>query len=871
MIAPKKSQSLTPSISTPNNTPVLSQSVYSKYVDRQKRDKFQNAINNRDPLALPTLEEQGASMQAKLIRMQNNPEYQKLTPKERIGVRARFYDMYVKPAYEKAGAKPPDPKTWLLGTTKDQLGKIDPSQFFESKSEAAAHDLIASAIVGGSKLIQAGAMVPQKMFQISSGLAQYFTSKISTDWSTRLQADQKTENKYFEQMRSAVGTVANSQNFYLENHPRKGFLASAPSWVGDQVAMLPLYEALNPVSETIGKVAVATSSKIVPSLTATLMKSKVGQFVGRRLLDATSGFLAGKTLGESNKESGGDAAAFAVGGAIGEGIGSLFKRKEIPMTNLATDEDIKAWTAQNIAMGGRPFVEAIHEQALLEHGQDLVLADPEKQKLLPPGSGEKVAAERTSREQNDSLAHKLVQAEKLSLRSIAQRHFGKPWDNLSKLQREKVKLRRMELVTEAEYELPSHAPDLNKKEVEHDIEKETATSPIFVAVGQMIKDSFPEASEASIVNHSQVEANQILTGIKDPIKTAEKVTTARVQDSKLPEELSKLKFNYGYKDSNFNLEFNDPRDKAAYVISQNRWDQKTGTRKTLKPSYYQFMDYLKKQFPGKSEDELIAYGQSVREHIKERAKSDKSEDAVLHIDSQAPKTKSSEVSRMAKGIKVTAEEFGLKRADSISYFRNNGVRRASDGTVIGGRDKRPWNVRLKAENFNQFIETLKESDGDFINFESPYHRMLYHWANRDSLPTPVRDKLLREMKQWQERQKTPRFMKAEDFNKEADWNLVHLTKLAQSGRLSSEGNVFKSTQTGGQHVMTQWQEQLGTEVEQSEFAYLKETLKLFPEQKELLENAMQLLQMNRSNAKTPEEWLQYNKAINEHLKLGGIY
>jgi hypothetical protein len=34
---------------------------------------------------------------------------------------------------------------------------------------------------------------------------------------------------------------------------------------------------------------------------------------------------------------------------------------------------------------------------------------------------------------------------------------------------------------------------------------------------------------------------------------------------------------------------------------------------------------------------------------------------------------------------------------------------------------------------------------------------------------------------------------------------------------------------------------------------------------------MNMLQSSRSGAKSPEEWLQYNAAINQQLKLGGIY
>ena len=620
----------------------------------------------------------------------------------------------------------------------------------------------------GTKLVMAGAGIAQAHVDAVLGLDKYFTKLGGSDTGIKvLDAVLKTENKYFDLMKSKVDSVADWQNFYLENHPRKGFLASAPGWTGEQVAMLPLYEAINPVTKGVGEAAVSGAEKILPSLTKTLLKSKIGQFVGRRLTDAATGFLAGKSLGESNQQSSADATAFAVGGGLLEGVAPALKGAVSGIDKLAgfdrppaSDMAIKEWTANNIAMGGRPFVEAIHAQADLEEGQDRILRNGEENGI-PLGTSEKVSANRAKRESDDPTTHGLVKAERYTLNSLAQRHYGASYGDLSRGKRDIIKARRLELMAEASYEMPALVPDLNKEEVQSDHDKQIAESPAYAAASRYLDQMFPDQSKGGIneVNAQQVEANQIITGIKNNTKKVQEV-------------------------------------------------------------------------------------QSVREQP------------------------------LAKGDRITGEGFAQHRADSIAYFRNpssGSQRLAADGTKIGGRDKRTWNERMKAENLDQFIDTLKEADKDVIHFESPLHRMLYHWANRRSLPTPVRSKLLRELKYFYQNQKNPIFPSAKDIDAQADWNLVHLTKLAQSGRLVSEGDVFRSTQVNGQGTMTQWQGELDTELEKQEYETLKRSLTLYPDQKDLLTSAMNMLQSSRSGAKSPEEWLQYNAAINQHLKLGGIY
>jgi hypothetical protein len=220
----------------------------------------------------------------------------------------------------------------------------------------------------------------------------------------------------------------------------------------------------------------------------------------------------------------------------------------------------------------------------------------------------------------------------------------------------------------------------------------------------------------------------------------------------------------------------------------------------------------------------------------------------------------------AKEKKISSEAFASHRVDTLQYFKNQynaGLRRAADGTLIGGRSKLTWNERLKRENTEQFVQTLKEADGNKIKFENPYHRMLFHWSNRASLPAEVKDKLLREMKKISERQGRMN-MRAEDFSKEADKALIHLHLLAKGGQLTSERNVFASTKTGA-GAFSQWQLQLQNEVQKEELKMLSRIVTRHPSGRKTLISIMKMLQAQRFLSNDAEQWLNYDRAINNFI------
>ena len=93
----------------------------------------------------------------------------------------------------------------------------------------------------------------------------------------------------------------------------------------------------------------------------------------------------------------------------------------------------------------------------------------------------------------------------------------------------------------------------------------------------------------------------------------------------LPVDLAGSKPRYGYRDHNFELKFDDPRDLALYTVAQEKPNK----------AHDRFMTFLRGTFPGESDDQIIARGKAVRERIKGIASSAPLGDHVLLVP-QAP-------------------------------------------------------------------------------------------------------------------------------------------------------------------------------------------------------------------------------------------
>ena len=685
--------------------------------------RLQLATREKNPLVLRTFKEQGAAIESKLIRLDNDARYQKMTPQERVATRAKIYNTYVVPSFKQNNVPVPDIKTWLAGTKSEHIKNLNPGDQFRNKGI----DTLAQAVGGMEKsafgMTVAGLKVENRALMSVFGLQEYF--KGTPNEEIRAKAEQRANKSFIGKAVAGAQDGLNSTNFWLQTHPRDSMLAGAAGWTGEQVIQLPLYEAVG------GLIAVGGATKVGAALTPKLMATPVGKFVAKRLTQAAEGFFGSLAAGDTKSEAGKTAAGFAILGGYAEIAGEAIKGIRGVYT-AASDATIKTLTANTIAMGGKPLAEELTHSVMGEFAQ---YGSPEKQAELFRGF--------EKRKVEDPVLHTMHDAEAKVLNDLAKRHYGQSITSLPPKYQARVVMRRLELMHEAATELPARVPDLNHAEVEHEWEAQVKENPGLGKSAQMLKEQFG-IDITKVVSDNQVNDIKEQTGIKNTPDTAKKIQRVRA--------------------------------KATDITSGSA---------SLSPS-----------------------------------------DFDNHVDS------------------------------TVAYFRNREPRRAADGTLVGGRDKRPWNVRLKAENTKEFINTLKEADGDVIKFENPYHRMLFHWAQRDKLPTPVREKLLYEMKKVTE----GKGFKAADFNTQADWGLVHLQKLSQSGALAGQGNVFASTKTFG--APTEWQLELETDLQKQELKMLKTIVKQHPGGEKAMQGVVGLFQISRQGAKTPEEWQLYNRVIN---------
>jgi hypothetical protein len=149
---------------------------------------------------------------------------------------------------------------------------------------------------------------------------------------------------------------------------------------------------------------------------------------------------------------------------------------------------------------------------------------------------------------------------------------------------------------------------------------ETPATPPEAAKSQ-IQDSEPEAptpqAQPKIPTPSSLAK---LTGIEGVGPGPRE----NVPPTPLPPDISKSAPRYGYKDKNFELDFEDPRDKAAYTLGQTKDNA----------AQAKFLDYLKKQAPDASMEDLKNHALKVRDAVKQLAKNGDPKEGPLKIPSQ---------------------------------------------------------------------------------------------------------------------------------------------------------------------------------------------------------------------------------------------
>jgi len=508
--------------------------------------------------SLPTFADRGTAIAKRLEAVKSDPKYAALKPEVQAKVRADIYDKYVPKSYSGFHLPVPNKDTWVGATGRGtairdyniqhvaRVQKLSESYNTDLRDQM-GKDLVVGATKAWDGIALFGAKVTNKAFSAMHDIDDNFSHNNDGLLAKHIQHVDKVIQRSIGNYVDAQHAKIQSDDFWLQTHPRDTMVGKLASDAGELIATLPLYEAVG---------SVGAGSKLLKgaNLTEKLAVSKTGQFVAKRLTSASDMFLS------SLVESGGStktAAEGAAGAVVAEtALGAAGK-----VVKVASAPLIKKWTANTIAMGGKPFAQdvvqsAYHEmveepwfmkkgdikdiviggQHELTHGiivhptteeaghfttrdgQVFKYGNRRQQQL---GYNELVKRAEIQRAESNPVMHKLHEAEKASLDSISLAKFKMPLHMLEDKQKLDVLGERWLQINQAAQEAPVHLPDLQKHEVEQSIAEQKATNPMFAQTAKMLEGLGVKIGDAVTDNSLTQIAKE--TGISNQNGAAKKL------------------------------------------------------------------------------------------------------------------------------------------------------------------------------------------------------------------------------------------------------------------------------------------------------------------------------------------------------------
>jgi hypothetical protein len=212
--------------------------------------------------------------------------------------------------------------------------------------------------------------------------------------------------------------------------------------------------------------------------------------------------------------------------------------------------------------------------------------------------------------------------------------------------------------------------------------------------------------------------------------------------------------------------------------------------------------------------------------------------------------------------RVLRTELGLDKEPAEGASASHGAPSTEADLVRKDRSQLQATLGERAKaNWGAYYEQLKQARKVGVRFESPEHRMLFMYGNRESLPQELQDKLLYRMRQM--KGYSTHEMSIADIQNRADWTHVHLLEMAHSGHFQpDEPGMFRSTKIGSPLDGTKYMMQMKREADNKQIAPLMAALKNHPKDMAIFRKSFQ--ELNKENAamfQEPAQWLQYRKAL----------
>jgi hypothetical protein len=283
------------------------------------------------------------------------------------------------------------------------------------------------------------------------------------------------------------------------------------------------------------------------------------------------------------------------------------------------------------------------------------------------------------------------------------------------------------------------------------------------------------------------------------------------------------------------LHFEDDRDRALYIVARDFTKSESDNPNSA--AHGKFLAWLKQVAPNMKHPEILE-GRAIRAQVKTLAQGAKG-DTVEIPRSPFWDKEPVEGASASHGAPRTEADFARKDRSQLQ-------------ATLGERAKANWGA---------YYEQLKQARKVGVRFESPEHRMLFMYGNRESLPQELQDKLLYRMRQM--KGYSTHEMSIADIQNRADWTHVHLLEMAHSGHFQpDEPGMFRSTKIGSPLDGTKYMMQMKREADNKQIAPLMAALKNHPKDMAIFRKSFQ--ELNKENAamfQEPAQWLQYRKAL----------
>lgn len=704
-------------------------------------------------------------------------------------------------------------------------------------------------------------------------------------------------------------------SFWHDVTPNKTWYEGLTAGGVDFALQLPLYGAAGEAAKLgVGLVSsIGEGLPYIGNLTRTLAASKTGQFASKLLVQGTEGLIYGNATRDLEDKSNAwkDAVQFAVFGTVlnwaGKGVGKVkdflpegsaeraaaeaAEKKAALGANgkrEATPEEILQQHRENIAStaaaGGMAAVHSVFEEALghvraSEAGRTPEEWDTLKQQLI----GEDPDRFKTTLAVTEMM-RSWLKDRGISMKDLDEA-FAKGdtshYDAFTKFMNDQIDL--------ATKEAPSHVPEITESQAMELAEKHIQSPEGQAEIKELVKQGMKPKDAVEQVR------NRVIKTQGDFIRKAEESRTETGPENQaakaaasplppgvkpLPPSLSRSKPKYGYGlGNNFDVQFEDPRDLAAYVITKSKAGKDSA-------AHEQFVEYYKEHHPNMTPESLKAHGDRIRAALKDQAKNyagEPGEPLVLKLKSMSlkePVTHEPLLRRVGRYIYDKAGK-AVGYSMSVGFDWNIAKENASKA--------RGWKKASAADNafwkeFANFHDDADTDDpkgfvGDLKQYFNPvkskglqfetagssdstnFLAFMYHF--RDKLPEPVADKLqeiLLDSKKMKEILNTRRVTEDQlEHFAQSMANHVEMFTRSKWFLEKKEKNIFRSTQPGiGEK--TQWQRDLLEDMQKRELgaasSYFPGRSKAVAEARGAYRAALMLLHADETeafNAKYPKD------------------